>query len=57
MSFKVIESRENKTFKDLLKLKKGDAKEGLFIVEGKDLVDEAKKAGLIKALIVVDGTK
>ena len=57
MSFKVIESRENKTFKDLLKLKKGDAKEGLFIVEGKDLVDEAKKADLIKALIVVDGTK
>lgn len=56
MPFKVIESRDNKNFKMLLALKKGDPKEGLFIVEGKDLVQEAKNAGMLRALIVVDGT-
>ena len=56
MSFKVIESKDNKTYKQLIALKKGDPKEGLFIVEGKDLVYEAMQEGLLRALIVVDGT-
>ena len=56
MSFRVIESKNNKTYKELIALKKGDAKNGLFIVEGKDLVEEAEREGLVKALIVVDGT-
>ena len=57
MSFKVIESKENKTYKDLVRLKKGEPKEGLFIIEGEDLVAEAHKEGKLQALIVVDGTK
>ncbi len=57
MSFKVIESKDNKTYKDLVRLKKGDPKEGLFIIEGEDLVTEAYKEGRLEALIVVDGTK
>ena len=56
MSFKVIESKDNKTYKELLDLKKGDPKRGYLLIEGKDLVDEAKKEGALKALIVRDGT-
>ncbi len=56
MSFRVIESRDNKTFKELLNLKKGDKKQSSFLVEGKDLVEEAMKENLLEALIVVDGT-
>lgn len=57
MSFRVIESKENKTYKDLVRLKKGDPKSGLFLIEGEDLVQEAEKENLLQALIVVDGTK
>lgn len=57
MSFKVIESKENKTYKDLVRLKKGNPKEGLFLIEGEDLVLEAHKEGKLQSLIVVDGTK
>lgn len=56
MSFKVIESKENKTYKDLVRLKKGDPKSGLFLIEGEDLVAEAEKENRLEALIVVDGT-
>lgn len=57
MSFKVIESRDNKTFKELLKLKKGDKEKSLFLIEGEDLVQEALKDNKLEALIVLDGTK
>ncbi len=56
MSFRIIESKDNKTYKELLALKKGDAKQSLFLVEGKDLVEEAMKDNLLQALVVVDGT-
>lgn len=56
MSFKVIESKDNKTYKELLALKKGDPKSGLIIIEGQDLVDEAKREGALRAIIVKDGT-
>jgi len=52
MAYKVIESEDNKTYKDLLKLKKGDLKEGLFLIEGEDLVDEAMKEDRLEALIL-----
>lgn len=57
MSFKVIESKENKTYKDLVRLKKGDSEKGLFLIEGEDLVMEAEKENKLAALIVVDGFK
>lgn len=56
MSFKVIESKENKTYKDLVRLKKGDPKNGLFLIEGEDLLNEAYKEGKLTAVIVPDGT-
>ena len=56
MSFKVIESKDNKTYKEFLKLKKGDPKTGLFLIEGEDLVEEAKREDALEALIVLDGT-
>lgn len=52
MSYKVIESKDNPTYKDLLKFRKGDKERGLFLVEGEDLVDEAMKAGCLRALIM-----
>ncbi len=49
---KLITSKDNQYYKELLKLKKGDAKEGLFLAEGKDMFDEAKKAGcLVKSIV------
>jgi RNA methyltransferase, TrmH family len=56
MPFKVIESKENKSYKELVRLKKGDAKEGRFLIEGEDLVAEAHKEGKLESLIVPDGT-
>ena len=55
MSFKVIESKENKTFKEFLKLKKGDKQSSRFLIEGEDLVEEAQKENKLEALIVPDG--
>jgi TrmH family RNA methyltransferase len=52
MSFKSIESESNPTYKVLLSYKKGEPKNGYFLVEGQDLVDEAKKEGLLRTLIV-----
>lgn len=52
MGTKIIESKENAIYKELLKLKKGDSEKGLFLAEGIDLADEAKKAGcLLKTIL------
>ena len=55
MSIKIIQSEENKTFKDLFKLKKGNAKEGLFLAEGRDLLDEARKSDSVEAVLIPEG--
>lgn len=52
MMVKVIESKENSFYKEMLKLKKGDAEKGLFLAEGDDLFVEAKKAGAHKGIIL-----
>lgn len=57
MAYKVITSKDNPTYKDLLKIKKGDKKRGLFLAEGEDLVDEARKAGALVGLIMPLDTK
>ena len=57
MSYKIVESKENKLFKELLKIRKGDPKGGYFLVEGKDLVEEAYKAGMLRTLIMPLDTK
>lgn len=57
MSYKVIESRDNKMLKELLKVRKGDPKGGYFLVEGKDLVEEAYKANMLRTLIMPLDTK
>lgn len=56
-SIRIIESKENKTYKELLKLKKGDSKNSLFLAEGEDLVEEAAKEGALEALILPEGNK
>lgn len=48
---KIIESKDNSTYKKLVKLKSGDASAGLFLAEGSDLFEEAKKAAAIKLKI------
>ena len=35
----IIESKDNKRYKELLKLKKGNKEECLFLVQGEDLVE------------------
>lgn len=57
MSYKIIESKDNKLYKELLKIKKGDPKGGYFLVEGQDLVDEALKANMLRTLIMPLNTK
>ena len=57
MSYKIVESKENKLFKELLKIRKGDPKGGYFLGEGKDLVEEAYKAGMLRTLIMPLDTK
>lgn len=52
MSYRIIESPDNRTYKDLLKIKKGIPEEGLFLVEGEDLVEEAEKEKALEALIM-----
>ena len=49
----MIESVNNKFVKDVIKLKtkKYQDKEGLFLVEGKHLVEEARKNGYLKTVI------
>ncbi len=49
----MIESVNNKYIKNILKLKqkKYQDKEGLFLVEGKHLVEEAKKSGYLETVI------
>ena len=48
----IIESKDNKRYKELLKLKKGNKEECLFLVQGEDLVEEAKRSEKLKELIL-----
>lgn len=57
MSMRVIESKENRTYKDLIRLKKGDSENGRFLLEGEDLVEEAKRGNSLCALLYPEGTK
>ena len=50
----IIESKDNKRYKELLKLKKGNKEECLFLVQGEDLVEEAKRSEKLKELIVME---
>ena len=52
----MIDSLDNKKIKELtsLKIKKYRDQYGLFLVEGKHLVDEAKKSGLLEEVILLD---
>lgn len=52
METKLLESSHNQVFKELLAVKEGKRKkEGLVLVEGKDLVEEAKRAKKLAAVI------
>ena len=52
----MIDSLDNKKIKDIssLKIKKYRDQYGLFLIEGKHLVDEAKKSGLLEEVILLD---
>ena len=52
----MIDSLDNKKIKELasLKIKKYRDQYGLFLIEGKHLVDEAKKSGLLEEVILLD---
>ena len=52
----MIDSLDNKKIKDIssLKIKKYRDQYGLFVIEGKHLVDEAKKSGLLEEVILLD---
>ena len=52
----MIDSLDNKKIKELtsLKIKKYRDQYGLFLIEGKHLVDEAKKSGLLEEVILFD---
>ena len=50
----IIESKDNKRYKELLKLKKGNKEECLFLVQGEDLVEEAKRSEKLQELIVME---
>lgn len=57
MSMKEIQSKDNKTYKELLALKKGDPEKGLILIEGEDLVEEARKENALVSLIFPEGSK
>ena len=46
-----ISSAHSQTFKTLLAIKKGESKDDLVIIEGNDLIEEAKRAKALKATI------
>ena len=48
-----IESKANATYKILLKYKEGIKDDGIFLAEGIDLYDEAKKTGCLLAVILL----
>ena len=52
----MIDSLDNKKIKEItsLKIKKYRDQYGLFLIEGKHLVDEAKKSGLLEEVILLD---
>ena len=52
----MIDSLDNKKIKEFtsLKIKKYRDQYGLFLIEGKHLVDEAKKSGLLEEVILLD---
>lgn len=52
-----IESKANATYKTLLKYKEGIKDDGIFLAEGIDLYDDAKKTGcLLAAILLKDST-
>lgn len=57
MSFKVIESRDNKTYKELLKLRKGDSISCRFLIEGEDLLEEARRENLLETMITFENVE
>lgn len=54
INMKIIESKDNKTYKNFLNIKKGKSEENEILIEGEDLVDEAIKAHKLKYLIIND---
>lgn len=55
-AIKEIESSHNPAFKELVDIFQGKRKkEGLFLVEGPDMVDEAMKANALVTMIATDG--
>lgn len=55
MDIKAIESPQNSTFRRFLGIKDGEEKkDGVCLVEGRDLVDEALRAGKLTATISTD---
>ena len=54
----LITSKDNSKIKHLRKLldKKNSLKEGLFVIEGENLVEEAIKNKLLEELYILDGT-
>lgn len=51
MTYKIIDSSSNKTYKKYLSLRKGDNENSLFLVEGIDLVKEAFKRNCLVELL------
>ena len=56
-TIRTIVSKENKTYKDLVRLRKGDGEKSLFLLEGEDLVEEARRGDALVALLYPEGTK
>ncbi len=54
---RTIDSKENAYYKDLVRLQKGDYERGLFLAEGEDLYQEARKNdALLEVLLPTDST-
>lgn len=53
---KTIDSRDNNTYKELLRLQKGNYEEGLFLAEGEDFYEESRKHDCLKTLILPEGS-
>lgn len=51
---KIINSKDNSTYKYLVKVKQGKASDDICLIYGDDLIDEARRAKRLKTLIVYD---